>query len=87
MNLYGEWLEGGFDSCMSFSDWLELELSNLRKAVKITLEENRHLTDGDDCTLKILKDSIGEGWEDIYTGNDADVKEASDAISKSKATK
>ena len=59
MGLYKEWLNGGFDDVMSFSDWLEFELDNLRKAVAITLEDNPHLTDGDNCTLKVLKDSVG----------------------------
>jgi len=59
MGLYTEWLAGGFDDVMSFSDWLEFKLENLRKAVKITLKENCHLADGDNCTLKILKDEIG----------------------------
>lgn len=29
-------------------------------AIKDTLRENRHLADGDNCTLKLLKDAIGQ---------------------------
>ena len=31
----------------------------LRTAIKETLEANRGLADGDDCTLKALKDAVG----------------------------
>lgn len=31
----------------------------LRKVIEETLEANRHLADGDDCTLKALKDAVG----------------------------
>jgi len=30
----------------------------LKEAIKITIIENLHLADGDDCTLKRLKDAI-----------------------------
>lgn len=33
----------------------------LRKVIEETLEANRGLADGDDCTLKALKDAVG--WE------------------------
>ena len=33
----------------------------LRTAIEETLEANRGLADGDDCTLKALKDAVG--WE------------------------
>ena len=31
----------------------------LRSVIEETLEANRHLADGDDCTLKALKDAVG----------------------------
>lgn len=31
----------------------------LRKVIEETLEANRHLADGDNCTLKTLKDAVG----------------------------
>ena len=31
----------------------------LENAIVQTLEENSHLADGDNCTLKILKDALG----------------------------
>ena len=37
----------------------ELEVCELRAAIHQTIMENLHLADGDDCTLKILKDVIG----------------------------
>lgn len=31
----------------------------LRAVIEQTLEANRHLADGDNCTLKALKDAVG----------------------------
>jgi hypothetical protein len=51
----------------------ELVTKNLRlkKAIRQTLEENSHMADGDNCTLKRLKDAVNEkqqkcercGWD------------------------
>jgi predicted nuclease with TOPRIM domain len=38
---------------------LEEENARLRNGILKTLEKNCHLADGDDCTLKILKELIG----------------------------
>ena len=38
---------------------LESELEELKRQVRLTLTENRHLADGEQCTLKRLKDAIG----------------------------
>ena len=35
------------------------DYSDLRKAVIETIQENKHLADGDNCTLKRLKDAVG----------------------------
>jgi hypothetical protein len=35
------------------------ELNTLQEQVKLTIMENLHLADGDNCTLKRLKDAIG----------------------------
>jgi len=42
--------------------WMKenVERLRLKDAIEITLRQNAHLTDGDVCTLKILKDSIRE---------------------------
>lgn len=32
----------------------------LKKAIRQTLEENRHLADGENCTLKRLKDAVND---------------------------
>lgn len=37
----------------------EREFEELREEVRLTLMENLHLADGDQCTLKRLKDAIG----------------------------
>ncbi len=34
-------------------------IEHLHEAIRLTLEENRHLADGDDCTLLRLKKAIG----------------------------
>lgn len=34
-------------------------IETLRELIEETLEANRHLADGDDCTLKALKDAVG----------------------------
>lgn len=38
---------------------LELEIAELRKAIILTLEQNGHLADGDNCSLIELKKVIG----------------------------
>lgn len=38
------------------------ERDNLREAIIAALEENRHLADGDDCTLAKLKSAVPD-WE------------------------
>jgi nitric oxide reductase activation protein len=38
------------------------EINALKAAIRETLEENRHLADGDDCTLRKLKTAV-EDWE------------------------
>lgn len=37
----------------------EERIQELEHAIRTTLEENKHLADGDTCTLKLLKDAIG----------------------------
>jgi hypothetical protein len=34
-------------------------IESLHEAIRLTLEENRHLADGDNCTLIRLKNAIG----------------------------
>jgi hypothetical protein len=34
-------------------------IESLTLAIRTTIEQNLHLADGDDCTLKKLKDAIG----------------------------
>ena len=34
------------------------EVKKLKRAIKATLKQNGHLADGDNCTLKLLKDAI-----------------------------
>jgi hypothetical protein len=36
----------------------------LENAIVQTLEENSHLADGDNCTLKILKDALGSSIDE-----------------------
>lgn len=38
---------------------LERQRDELRDAIRLTLEENRYLADGENCTLRRLKDAIG----------------------------
>ena len=38
------------------------EINALKAAIRETLEDNRHLADGDDCTLRKLK-AVVEDWE------------------------
>ena len=40
----------------------QCQLMDVRKAIITTLEENRHLADGDDCTLAKLKSVVPE-WK------------------------
>ena len=34
------------------------EVRRMKRAIKATLRQNGHLADGDDCTLKLLKDAL-----------------------------
>ena len=51
---------------LAISAWRECskikdaEIAKLRDAIKITLEQNGHLADGENCTLIELKRVIGE---------------------------
>ena len=47
---------------IEFARKLERERNKYREAILYTLEENRHLADGDDCTLAKLKSAIPE-WK------------------------
>lgn len=50
---------------ISADDWASRYLrekeraDNLHAAIILTLDENGHLADGDNCTLKALKDAVG----------------------------
>ena len=47
------------------------ERDDLMAAIRQTLEENKHLADGDDCTLKVLKDAFAKAeFEDKLKGGD-----------------
>lgn len=51
----------------SSANKLHSKCEMLIQASKQTLRENRHLTDGENCTLKVLKDAIESLdiiWED-----------------------
>ena len=41
---------------------LKRGIKKFKKTIRETLEENRHLADGDDCTLRKLK-AVVEDWE------------------------
>lgn len=49
-----------------------METAKLAAAIHKTLNDNRHLADGDDCTLKVLKDAVGMkdavGFDDAKGG-------------------
>jgi len=44
---------------------LEQQLAELLAAAKQTIEENWHLADGNNCTLKVLREAVYkiEGWK------------------------
>ena len=42
-----------------------MEIACLTAAIKKTIEENKHLADGDNCTLRHLQEVIGH---EIYDG-------------------
>ena len=44
--------------------YASIEIAELRHQIRETLMENLHLADGDDCTLKRLKDAISFEMED-----------------------
>jgi hypothetical protein len=41
---------------------LKREIKKFKKTIRETLEENRHLADGDDCTLRKLKSAVSK-WK------------------------
>jgi hypothetical protein len=41
-----------------------IEIAELRHQIRETIRENLHLADGDNCTLKLLKDAISFELED-----------------------
>ena len=53
-------------------EWV-IEFHALKNAVAETLEENRHLADGDQCTLKKLKDAYAKAKN---AGQDLDSENA-----------
>lgn len=44
--------------------YASIEIAELRHQIRETLMENLHLADGDNCTLKRLKDAISFELED-----------------------
>jgi hypothetical protein len=48
---------------------LFIEFYQLKNAVAETLEENRHLADGDQCTLKKLKDAYAKAGTSLDSEN------------------
>jgi regulator of replication initiation timing len=44
--------------------YASIEIAELRHQIRETIMENLHLADGDDCTLKRLKDAISFELED-----------------------
>ena len=57
---HAQFAMGGFT--LDFCRKLERERDEAREAIMIILEENRHLADGDDCTLAKLKSVVPE-WK------------------------
>ena len=47
------WSDAGIEYACNLMD-----LEELREKIRLTIIENLHLADGDDCTLKRLKDAI-----------------------------
>ena len=47
-----------YDAVMCLRDAAAM-IESLELAIRTTIEQNRHLADGDICTLKALKDAIG----------------------------
>ena len=45
---------------LGHQEFTRIEFHALKNAVDETLEENRHLADGDNCTLKKLKDAYAK---------------------------
>lgn len=53
--------EQAMDACATMRDKcreFERENAKLREAIRLTLEENAHLADGENCTLRCLKTAI-----------------------------
>jgi hypothetical protein len=48
---------------------LFIEFYELKNAIAETLEENRHLADGDQCTLKKLKDAYAKAGASLDSEN------------------
>lgn len=58
-SLLTKWMGGVSISRHGYVEGLQRERDELREAIRETIMENLHLADGDDCTLKMLKDAIG----------------------------
>jgi hypothetical protein len=57
------WVPAGFSEILERErDKARRERDEAIKAIRETLEENRHLADGDDCTLRKLK-AIVPDWK------------------------
>jgi hypothetical protein len=52
---------GRLESALKYAS---IEIAELRHQIRETIMENLHLADGDDCTLKRLKDAISLELED-----------------------
>jgi regulator of replication initiation timing len=52
--------------------YASIEIAELRHQIRETLMENLHLADGDDCTLKRLKDAISFELEDSCENADVE---------------
>ena len=58
------WLERQNNRLTEALKFASIEIAELRHQIRETLMENLHLADGDDCTLKRLKDAISFELED-----------------------
>ncbi|MFZ2524432.1 MAG: hypothetical protein WAW87_03865 [Candidatus Ferrigenium altingense] len=52
---YGAWLKTSNEL-----DKVREQRDDLLSAAKQTLDENGHLADGDNCTLKVLRDAVAK---------------------------
>ena len=51
------------EKCFEDRKQIIKELNILQEQVRLTIMENLHLADGDNCTLKRLKDAIGFSFD------------------------